>query len=174
MAEAILGLGSNLGDREENLRQAIMRVARGTGRVTGMSSVYETKPMYYERQGWFLNCVIALETTLGPEELLRRLQTIEKELGRRPSERYGPRVIDLDILFYGSDVLSQPGLEIPHPKLAERPFVLVPLNEIRPSLAHPVLGKEVSELLAEAGVGEDVVVRPGLLADLGAWLLRSP
>jgi 2-amino-4-hydroxy-6-hydroxymethyldihydropteridine diphosphokinase len=122
--------------------------------------------MYYENQGWFLNCVVSLETRLGPRELLGRLQAIEARLGRHPGERFGPRVIDIDILLYGSEVISEPGLEIPHPRLAERPFVLVPLDEIRPGLVHPVLRMSVSELVARARSEKRVVRKPGLLTDL--------
>lgn len=171
MVEAIVALGSNLGDRESNLRRTIIEIARGgTTSVTEVSPVYETEPMYYESQGWFLNCVVAVETRLRPRELLDSLQAIEKELGRQPSARYGPRVIDLDILFYGNEVVSEPGLEIPHPRLAERPFVLAPLTDVRPSLIHPVLRRRVSELLASVVVEKRVIRKPGLLADLGPSL----
>ena len=167
MVEAIVALGSNLGDREHNLRQAVIGITGGNAaKAVAASSVYETEPMYYEDQGWFLNCVVAVETALGPRKLLERLQRVEKELGRQPGERYGPRVIDLDILFYGDEVVSEPGLEIPHPRLAERRFVLVPLNEIRPNLVHPVLKKKVSDLLARLGTGKRVVVGSDFLADL--------
>ncbi|MDG7014051.1 MAG: 2-amino-4-hydroxy-6-hydroxymethyldihydropteridine diphosphokinase [Nitrososphaerota archaeon] len=166
MVESIIELGTNLGDRADNLRRAIGTIGRKM-RLVKASSVYETEPMYYEDQGWFLNCVVAVETDLRPRALLQGLQAMEMELGRKRTVRYGPRVIDLDILFYGSEVVSEPGLEIPHPKIAERPFVLVPLNEIRPDLVHPVLGRRASELLGNLKPGgEQVIKRPGLLADL--------
>ena len=171
MVEAIVALGSNLGNRESNLKRALAGVARRrTTRVTEVSPVYETEPMYYENQGWFLNCVAAVETRLRPLELLDSLKAIEEEMGRQPAVRYGPRTIDLDILFYGNEIVSEPGLEIPHPRLTERLFVLMPLNDIRPGLIHPVLGKRVSELLAGAGTGKRVIRKPGLLADLGPSL----
>lgn len=135
-------------------------------KVTEVSSVYETEPMYHEGQAWFLNCVVAVETGLQPRELLERLLAIEAKLGRQRGLRYGPRVIDLDVLFFGNDIVSEEDLEIPHPKLAERAFVLVPLNEIRSDLVHPVSGKRVSELLAELGVQKRVVRKPDLLSDL--------
>jgi 2-amino-4-hydroxy-6-hydroxymethyldihydropteridine diphosphokinase len=167
-----VALGSNLGDKEDNLRRAILEmISQKTISVIEMSSVYETEPMYYENQDLFLNCVIAVKTDLRPRELLERLQGIELEMGRQRNVKYGPRVIDLDILFYGDEIVSEPGIEIPHPRLAERPFVLIPLNEIRPKLIHPVLGKSVSELLASLKVDEQVVKRPSLLADLASSLL---
>jgi 2-amino-4-hydroxy-6-hydroxymethyldihydropteridine diphosphokinase len=168
MVEAIIALGSNVGDRENNLRQAILGIneERET-RVVRVSSVYETEPMYFEHQARFLNCVLAAETHLRPTGLLDCLQELERKLGRRPGPKNGPRVIDLDILFYGNEVVTKPNLEIPHPRITERPFVLVPLNEIRPDLIHPVLGMKVSELLANVGTGEGVVKKPGMLANLG-------
>lgn len=166
MVESIIALGTNLGDRAGNLRRAIGMIGRKMNLV-GMSSVYETKPMYYEEQDWFLNCVVAVETDLRPHGLLRELQAMEMKLGRKRTVRYGPRVIDLDILFYGNEVISEPGLEIPHPKIAERPFVLVPLNEIRPDLFHPVLGRRTSELVGNLKFGaEQVIKRSGLHVDL--------
>jgi len=162
-----VALGSNLGDREDNLRRAITEmISRGTMSVIAMSSVYETQPMYYENQDWFLNCVVAVQTNLKPSALLKCLQAIELGLGRQRNVKFGPRVIDLDILFYGDETVSEPGIEIPHPRLAERPFVLIPLNEIRPKLIHPVFGKSVSELLASLTADEQVVKRSNLLADL--------
>ncbi len=165
MVESLIALGSNMGDREWNLRRAIGIIGRQM-RLTKISSVYETEPMYREDQSWFLNCVVAAETDLEPRELLGRLQATELEMGRERSVRYGPRVIDLDILFYGNEIVSEHSLEIPHPRIAERAFVLVPLNEIRPELVHPVLRKRASELLGSLKPGKRVVKRSGLLADL--------
>lgn len=138
------------------------------GRVTAVSSVYETEPMYEEDQAWFLNCVVALETELRPRPLLEALQSIERVLGRRRSVRYGPRTIDLDIVFYGTFSISEPDLEVPHPRVAERLFVLVPLHEIRPSFIHPTLEKDPSQLIEALGSDErakHVFRRSGPLVD---------
>ena len=162
MVEAILALGSNLGDRVENLRAAVEEIGR-SARIIVTSGVYQTEPMYYERQGPFLNCALAIETNASPSELLSRLKAIEEHIGRRPGgPRYGPRKIDIDILFYGDVVSSDPALSIPHPKIAERAFVLVPLVEIRPRLVHPESGKTVAQMLAALGSTEGVVRVPGL------------
>jgi 2-amino-4-hydroxy-6-hydroxymethyldihydropteridine diphosphokinase len=165
MVESLIALGSNVGVRDGNLRRGLELIGQKTT-ILEVSSVYETEPMYYLPQGWFLNCVAAVETALSPRALLDWLQTIELQMGRRPGVRYGPRVIDLDILFYGDEILSEPDLEIPHPLISERPFVLVPLNEIRPELVHPVLKERISDLLKELKGDERIFKRPELLADL--------
>lgn len=166
MVESIIALGSNVGNREGNLGRALSALG-GIGRVTEVSSIYETEPMYIQAQGWFLNCVAALETALSPAALLGALQSIESAMGRERGVKYGPRVIDLDIIFYGSEVVSEDGLEIPHPRVSERRFVLVPLAEIRPGLVHPVLRKTIRELADELGTGGPAVRRIGRVADLG-------
>ena len=136
-------------------------------RLVAMSSVYETAPMYREDQRWFLNCVIVVDTDSDPGALLKWLKETEEKMGRgRRDPRNGPRIIDMDILFYGDQVVSMPSLEVPHPRIAERAFVLVPLNEVRPRLVHPVLKKSVAELLESLSSDKRVVRRPGLLADL--------
>ena len=122
--------------------------------------------MYVEDQDWFLNCVLSLETDLGPRELLEALHSIEGEMGRKPGLRYGPREIDLDILFYDGLVSSEPALEIPHPRISERLFVLAPLEEIAPDFIHPVTGKSVSDMRAALKSDKKVIRRPGILADL--------
>ena len=148
MVEAILALGSNVGDRARNLRSAVREIGREV-RILEASSVYETEPMYLEKQRPFLNCVLAIETDLAPSELLSRMLAVEKKLGRkRGGPRYGPRRIDIDIAFYGDQTLSTTSLRIPHPKVRERAFVLVPLSEIRPRLVHPKSGESVLEMLA--------------------------
>ena len=140
-----------------------------------MSSVYETEPMYREDQDWFLNCVVVVETEAEPGRILEWLKATERKMGRgRRSARNGPRVIDMDILFYGDLVVSGPALEVPHPRIAERAFVLVPLNEVRPLLVHPVSGKSVGELLKSLSTDKRVIERPGLLADLSPSPPRRP
>lgn len=141
-------------------------IGRGTTLVAA-SSVYETEPMYREDQDWFLNCVVVVETALEPAGLLARLREIEKKMGReRQAGRNSPRTIDLDILFYGDDVVSGPSLTVPHPRIAERAFVLVPLAEVRPRLVHPVLKKSAAAMLDGLVTDKKVVKRPGSLADL--------
>ncbi|HLN89939.1 MAG TPA: 2-amino-4-hydroxy-6-hydroxymethyldihydropteridine diphosphokinase, partial [Candidatus Binatia bacterium] len=118
-------------------------------KISKTSSLYETKPMYMENQGWFLNGVAKVETKLKPKKLLEFLKSTEKKMGRKTTERNGPRIIDLDILFYGDQILSDDDLHVPHPKLHERAFVLVPLAEVEPTLIHPVCRKSILELLSE-------------------------
>jgi 2-amino-4-hydroxy-6-hydroxymethyldihydropteridine diphosphokinase len=151
-----LSLGSNLGDRAANLERAIRGLAGIGVRVLRRSSMYETEPVDFLEQPWFLNCVIEAETLLPPRELLAGLQTIERKLGSLKLVPRGPRIIDLDLLFYGSEVIHEAGMEIPHPRLAERRFVLVPLAELAPELRHPVLHETASKLLAATKDRSDV------------------
>lgn len=159
MSETVyLGLGTNLGDRQANL-EAACKALETRLQVLAKSSVYETPPWGYLDQPKFLNMALKAQTDLSPVELLKLLKELETSLGRRPGERYGPRVIDIDILFYGSLILRQAGLDVPHPRLAERAFVLVPLAEIAPDLRHPVSGLTVQEMLDQIDAS-DIKLQP--------------
>ena len=160
MTRAFLSIGSNLGDRLSHCRQALEKLSRESGlAIAAVSHVYETEPVGQRSQPDFLNLVVALETEQSPRELLRLCQRIEQELGRQVGERWGPRVIDLDILLLGDQVVSEPDLEIPHPRMHERRFVLVPLQEIDSRARHPLLSRNAAELLAALGPGNQRVLR---------------
>jgi 2-amino-4-hydroxy-6-hydroxymethyldihydropteridine diphosphokinase len=146
MAKIYLGLGSNVGNRARNIYTALRRL-QDEIQLDRISSLYETQPVGYSHQAWFLNLVCAAETRLSPEDLLSLAKRIEREMGRKQGIRFGPRIVDIDILFYEDLIMDMPQLEIPHPRLAERGFVLIPLNEIAPNLPHPRLKARVRELL---------------------------
>jgi 2-amino-4-hydroxy-6-hydroxymethyldihydropteridine diphosphokinase len=159
-----LALGANLGDRRQNLRAALERL-RDEVQVERMSSVYETEPAYMLDQPRFLNMALRGRTALEPVELLVFLKRIERELGRAAGPRFGPRLIDLDILLYNELVLATPELTIPHPRMAERPFVLAPLAEIAPDLAPPGWDRTVGALADLVRGNGDVLVPKGALTD---------
>ena len=152
---AYLSLGSNTGNRATNLQAAIGRLSH-VGNVVALSSFYETEPVEFTPQPWFLNCAVELETTQTPQELLQAALTIEREMGRARTQEKGPRNIDIDILLVDDAVVDEKGLKIPHPGLTSRRFVLEPLAEIAPEARHPVLNKTVRELLAALPAGQTV------------------
>lgn len=146
-----IGLGSNLGDRAARLRFGAARLVRSLGALR-CSSVYETLPREVEEQPPFLNACCTGRARLGPMALLRELKRIERAAGRDPGGmRFGPRELDLDLLLYGDAVVDRPGLSVPHPRLHERAFALVPLREIAPDWRHPRLGRSIAELAAAVG-----------------------
>ena len=153
MTDAYLSLGSNIGDREANLRAALDRL-----QPTRVSPLYETEPVDYADQAWFLNLVAEVRTELTPRELLAKTQAIEQDLGRVRTIAKGPRTIDIDILLFGDTVLRESELEIPHPRMAERRFVLRPLADIAPELQHSITHRTVREMLD--ALADTVVVRP--------------
>jgi 2-amino-4-hydroxy-6-hydroxymethyldihydropteridine diphosphokinase len=150
-----LSLGSNVGDREAQLQDALAKLA-AVGSVVATSSFYETEPVEFTRQPWFLNCAIALETNKTPEQLMAAILRIEEEMGRRRVQKKGPRAIDIDILLFDDTIVDSKELTIPHPAMHQRRFVLEPLAEIAPELLHPVLKKTIGELLDSLPPGQVV------------------
>ena len=140
-----LSLGSNVGDRSAQLRDALARLSV-IGYVVAVSSVYETEPVEFTQQAWFLNCAVVLETDTTPQELMTAILSIEEEMGRRRVQKKGPRSIDIDILLFGDTIMDSKELTIPHPAMHQRRFVLEPLAEIAPEVLHPALKKTIREL----------------------------
>ena len=152
MATVYLGLGTNIGNKKENLTRAIEALSLALGHYTALSSFIETAPWGFESDNTFLNCAVAFETVLLPEELLDTTERIERELGRTAKSTggtYHDRVIDIDILLYGNETIDTPRLTIPHPLMHLRDFVLEPLAEIAPEVVHPTTGKSISRLVDE-------------------------
>jgi 2-amino-4-hydroxy-6-hydroxymethyldihydropteridine diphosphokinase len=150
MPSVYLALGSNIGDRQANLGEAISRMTQSSIHVTKLSSIYETEPLEYLDQPWFLNAVLLAETHLSPAQLLSALRRIESEMGSKKPFAKGPRLIDLDILLYADETIHTPDLQIPHPRMLQRNFVLAPLAEIAPHLRHPSWPANAAELLAHS------------------------
>lgn len=153
-----IGIGSNIGEAEENCRSALAAVSRlpSTENLTA-SSLYKTEPVGEKNQPWFINCVARIETRLSPDELLTALLEIEKKMGRIRRGKWGPRIIDLDILFFGTRTVSTPSLTIPHPEAHRKRFVLLPLLEIDPSFVHPGLKEPCADLLKDLGQGQECI-----------------
>jgi len=140
-----LSLGSNVGDRDANLRSAIERL-HAIGEVVAVSSFYETEPVEFTAQPWFLNCVVKLSTEKMPKQLLAGILDVEQRMGRRRTQKKGPRTIDVDILLFGNSIIETKGLTVPHPAMHERRFVLEPLAEIAPDVRHPAFKRTIREL----------------------------
>ncbi len=156
--QVYIALGSNLGNKRRNLVTAAALLAERAGEVGAISSFYETEPWGFESEHSFLNAALMLETTLAPLDLLRLTQEVERELGRtaKTDSVYHDRLIDIDLLLYGEEVIDQPGLQIPHPLMHRRAFVMTPMAEIAPEVVHPVLGKTMkalSDLLESENAG---------------------
>jgi len=156
---AYLSLGSNLGDREANLRRALELLASPEIRIRRVSSLYETEPQDLRHQPWFLNLAAEIETSLFPMQLLNRVQKIEKDMGRKRIVEKGPRTIDIDIVLFGNFTIDTPRLTTPHPRMQDRRFVLEPLAELAPDLRHPVIRRSVREMLA--GTAGQIVRKVG-------------
>ena len=154
-----LSLGSNLGDRRANLNSAIGELGK-LGKVEAISSFYETEPVEFISQPWFVNCAVKLTTEKMPKQMLSAVLGIEQRMGRRRTQNKGPRVIDVDILLFGNSVIDTSGLTIPHPAMHERRFVLEPLAEIAPEVRHPVLKRTIRELRDSLPAGQAVRKMP--------------
>lgn len=157
MARTYIGFGSNIGDRFAYIDQALCRLSEADDvSLTRVSSLYETEPVNNEKQAWFLNGVLAIETHLQPQPLLGVLKSIEAQVGRQPRACWGPREIDLDLLMYEQYCINTPDLIVPHPEMHRRSFVLVPFAEIAPDVVHPILEQSVHDLLSDLTDGKVV------------------
>lgn len=159
---AFIGVGSNLGDRKANIAEAIARTGElPETKILRKSSLYESEP-HGDAKTWFINAVVELETEFGPPDLLKKLKAIEETMGRKrvKGKRWGSRIIDLDVLFFDSEVLNTRNLKIPHPEVAKRKFVLLPLAEVAPQLQHPELGQTISQILATTKDQKRVTLTP--------------
>jgi 2-amino-4-hydroxy-6-hydroxymethyldihydropteridine diphosphokinase len=152
-----LGLGSNIDDKEEHIRKALLSLSH-ICKIRRTSHLYLTEPVENTKQDWFLNCVVEVETDLDPNKLLSCIKSIERNMGRTKTEKKGPRIIDIDILFYGNHVIKTKDLVIPHPLIQERLFVLQPMMDINPDFVHPVLKKSIRELYETHPWAEKVMI----------------
>lgn len=157
MPMVFLGLGSNIGDKEEHIRKALTSLSHICN-VRRTSHLYLTEPVEYIEQDWFLNCVVEVETDVDPKKLLSSIKSIERKLGRTKTVKKGPRIIDIDILFYEDHVIKTKDLVIPHPLMQERLFVLQPMMDIKPDFVHPVLKKSIHELYEEHAWAEKIML----------------
>ncbi len=149
---AFIGIGSNVGDKVKNCRQAITEINQCKhNRLMAQSALYKTEPIGYTQQEWFVNCVIQIETNLAVYQLFNVLEDIEISMGRERIHKWGPRIIDLDILFFNDEIIQCEGLTIPHPEVQNRAFVLIPLREIAGDYIHPFLKKSIAQLIADLG-----------------------
>ena len=173
MSQVYLGLGSNVGDRLQNLITAIKKLSSANNLIKSCSSIWETSPWGFEPQEDFLNCVILFETFyLSPFALIEAIGKIEHSLGRKRGQKFGPRTIDIDILFFDALIITIPTLTVPHPLLHRRKFVLLPLSEIAPTLLHPVLKKQIYELMEDLASTE--TCRLFMTADRVRDLINTP
>lgn len=157
MPVVYLGIGSNIGDKEANITQALRLISK-ICEVKKKSHLYHTEPIGNTEQDWFLNCVVEIETDIDPKHLLSSFKSIERTLGRTKTTKNGPRTIDIDILFYGTRIVKTKNLVIPHPLLQERLFVLQPMMDLNPDFVHPVLQKPIQELYKNHPCKEKVLL----------------